>query len=303
MKRNTVPPPSTRRRQKPKGNIIGAKPYLLGDAAIQFNVQLAQGGESAGKRRALLRKLEYLFRDQSSVPLEEVDLCSIAEKVYRLELTRPARQALCRTICGFFGYAVRRRRITSVFFQKVLLYFRVPEADLPPGVLSLDEIRTALREASTPHSKIGLIFALSTDLSIWPLESVTLSDAHRRIEKQPRKGTSKYGKVTSLVSWLMDLPKNTDLLRGSQPDYYAFRADLDRLGFKRMNALRQTRIAYQAALGGSVARFATRGRISPDTVRKYSVPALDAWAGYAFHFGLTPESCGIRDWPGQEGKI
>lgn len=297
--------PSRSPQQSPK---VATAPALPGaprsrrePSGIEFLVgnylhDLARGEVSAKQRRILGNRLRWLLDGQSGPSAAQIDLALMASKVYRLSLSLAQRQELCRTACDLFTFCLLRGEISHRCYQQAMLYFRQAEGDLPPGVMSLDQIRTALFEASTARSKICIIVGLTTDLSVWPLREVSLRDLLSRDRWELQREKAADGLIRSLNSWLMKLPRKTGLLVPEEADYRSAHETLKLLGFHDPDTFKRTRLAYRAALKGPTGRFANGGCINARSVRKYSAASLDWWSGYVFQFGITPESCGIADW-------
>jgi hypothetical protein len=289
--RKLKPATATRVRVSTPGTSIA-----VGRAALNYLIDLTQGGISLRKRRRLNDLFKWLLKGQYDRPLEKTDLCSIASKIYRAQLTAEMRKELCGLTCDLFTYCLAHRWITPLLFEQVMLFFRMPNCNLPPGVMPLDQIRTALFEAPTRNSQICIVLALTTDISLRPVSEVRLADVFRQDQKELQIENLAGGAIRSLDSWLMALPRKTGLLVPEDEDYRSACKTLATLGCGHADTFKRTRIAYRSALMGATARFATGGCMSPQSVKKYSVSGLDWWSGYAFHFGLTPESCGIADW-------
>jgi hypothetical protein len=283
-----------------KGICFHRESLSIGRMALNYLVELAQSGVGKQKRKVLEEQFLWLLDGQDDRSADRADLSLIASKIYRRQLSSTQQQDLCRTVCALFTFCLVHRDITPPRYQQAMLYFRQADGELPSGVMSLDQIRTALHEAPTTGSKLCLVLGLTTDQAVWPMREVHLRDVHVRDSKHLENTAD--GTVQTLNSWLGALPSNTGLLIRGDSDYAEACETLRILGFPAATPVfKQTRLAYRSALLGPMARFATQRCISMEQVKKYTTVALDWWSGYAFRFGLTPEGCGIAsaDWAAQ----
>lgn len=265
----------------------------------QFTFDLGGSGCPHQQRLLVNTRLTALLDGQLDRPAGEADPGAIAGVVYQLCFTTAERQNLCHIIQGFFSYCLRRRVIPPALFERVLRHFYIPKCALPAGIMSLDQIRSALRAAPTVHAKLLLVYGLFSDELEFPLQDIKFSFWLPIYRENPATEHIRRAKHSSWASWVKPLRKVLSHDAPAQNDYQEVWKILERLGFESPEkTLRGTHLAYAAALAGPMARFAIGRFYTPRKIERGRVRGLDAWSGHLFHYGLTPESCGIRGWPG-----
>lgn len=270
----------------------------------------------AGRHKNTISKFRYSLRPIAKTlgnpPLNEITPAMLSRVVFREDLEPIAQRTIYRSLTNFYSWLERNEYIQPKMPTPIQGVEAPKVPKKPPGILSVPTTRAALAAlAADPycHRVAFLAIALFSGLRMCELAKLDWSGIDLegvRVSVVVSKTESRRQILLSPVlrAWLSPfLGRVSGRIASAERSQRRISEILAKEGIAwPRNCLRHSYSSYRLALtGDSNLTKAETGNSLPMLERHYH--CITSKAAAEAYFSLTPEACGITDWPARAEKF